>query len=159
MLQIQNMTDQRGPTNTFSKVNLNILSILFVRFHQQLTKDDSVREYQCQIQFISPIKKTAFNCILHFQYYHPIQNNLQPLQLGKINSFKYCLTLFLLVSTMSVIKLLSHIIFFERERGMGIQAPLQYHFPPLYQLSMKPERITNPVRFNYSLTTAVFERT
>lgn len=57
-------------------------------------------------------KKTARHSVLNALTH---RNNLQPQQQEQINSFNYCVTLFLLISTMSVIKLLSHIIFLEAQ--------------------------------------------
>lgn len=86
--------------------------------------------------------------------FHPLDTICKPLQFEPINSFKYCLTLFLLISTMSVIKLLSHIKFREPAQGLG-----EYYMPfsnvsfpsPPVLAEYEPGRITNPARFNYSL--------
>lgn len=78
-------------------------------FCQQLMKDDS-----------SLISLTEKHHLPDFFYHHPHKNLRLPLRLEEIIPFKWCLTHFLLISTMSVIKLPFHIKFLGgRKRGRG----------------------------------------
>lgn len=91
-------------------------------------KDDSL--------LISLSEKAPFDCFFFFVQ-SPALESLAASAAGKDHFLQMVLTHFLLISTMSVIKLQFHIIFFFlftcREGGewVGLGTPPQYHFPSL----------------------------